>query len=348
MHTQKVHAIALACAISALAVFVSIGAGAASPPQTGQSRVEAALENITNLNRPGKDGYATIWDGNKYVQCKRLPDRSLRCESAGTLMQSSLERILTPERVARLAALGWRLDPSFGNYVQVFPADAPSSSIADKIMQVLSEVYDANATESEVQTSWVSNEPCPPRNGPSQNLAGIVNDAPAMATTAVHACAYKPKVDLGPNVAANSAAELISFYGARVTGEIQRLRVNMRRRVFAIFEAGIGYVQCQPDESPPAIYCEAQSADSWRALASVLTPERIKRLHDLGYADPGRAPNYWKNYSIDQSDDIAVARELLTVLHDVYGYNGQPTLQIKTEEATDRPGDRERSNRIPD
>ena len=80
------------------------------------------------------------------------------------------------------------------------------------------------------------------------------------------------------------------------------------------------------------VYCEAQSADSWQALASVLTPDRVNRLHDLGFADPGRAPNYWKNYPTEQIDDASIARELLTVLHDVYRYNGQPTLNVKTEE----------------
>ena len=44
-------------------------------PQTTQSLIEATLDNITNLNRPGQDGYATVWDGNKYVQCRRLADR---------------------------------------------------------------------------------------------------------------------------------------------------------------------------------------------------------------------------------------------------------------------------------
>jgi hypothetical protein len=153
-----------------------------------------------------------------------------------------------------------------------------------------------------------------------------------MAATAVHACVYKPKADLGPNLPAGSAAELIGFYGAKVTAEIQRLRVNARRRVFAVFQAGIGYVQCEPDISPPTIYCEAQSADSWEALSSVLTPERVHRLHELGFADPGRAPNYSKTYATDQFDDAAIARELLIVLRDVYGYTGQPTLEIMTEE----------------
>lgn len=319
-------------ATTLVALVFSNGLSFAASPQTGQSRVVAALENVTALVRPGQDGYATIWDGNKYVQCKRLPDRSLQCESAGALMQSSLEHVLTPEHIARLTALGWRLDPSFGNYVQTFPADAAPDVVADKIVQVLGEAYEANIAELEVQTAWVLSEPCPPRNGPSQNLAGMVNNAPSMRATAVYGCNYKPKPDLGPSLAMNSAADLIGFYGARMTAEIQRLRINAQRRVFAVFQVGIGYIQCEPDTSPPTIYCEAQSAESWKALASVLTPDRVNRLHDLGFADPGRAPNYSKTYSTDQFDDASIARELLTVLHDVYGYTGQPTLKVITEE----------------
>jgi hypothetical protein len=331
MYTRQLHRVVFA--ITAVALLTSANAGLAAPPQTSQSRIEATLDNITNLNRSGQDGYATIWDGNKYVQCRRLPDRSLRCESAGTLMQSSLEHVLTPERIARLTALGWSLDPSFGNYVQVFPADAASSLVAEKIIRVLGEAYDADVAELEVQSTWVRSEPCPPRNGPSQNLAGIVSNAPSMAATAVHACVYKLKADLGPSLPVSSVAELIGLYGGKVTAEIQRLRVNARRRVFSIFEPGIGYVQCKPDIAPPTIYCEAQSADSWEALASVLTPERVHRLHELGFADPGRGPNYSKTYDMDQFDDAAIARELLTVLRDVYGYTGQPTLKIMTEES---------------
>ena len=334
--THRLHKIKSARIVSAVLfcanIFIGTSIARAEPQHTSQSRVEAAVENITSLNRPGHDGYAAVWDGNKYVQCRRLADRSLRCEAAGTLMQPSLEHVLTAERLGRLTELGWRLDPSFGSYVQIFPADAQSSFIADKIIQVLGQAYDADVAELEVESTWVRSEPCPPRNGPSQNLAGIVNDSPIMAATAVHACAYRPKADLGPNLPANSTAELIGFYGAKVTAEIQRLRVNARRQVFAIFDPGIGYVQCRPDFSPPTIYCEAQSAESWQALTVILTPERVRRLHELGYADPGRAPNYSKTYAIDQLDDAAIAHELLTVLREVYGYSGQPTLKISTEE----------------
>jgi hypothetical protein len=55
-------------------------------------------------------------------------------------------------------------------------------------------------------------------------------------------------------------------------------------------------------------------------------------LHELGFADPGRGPNYSKTYATDQFDDTAIAPELLTVLHDAYGYTGQPTLKVTTEE----------------
>jgi hypothetical protein len=315
----------------AIALVASSAVAFAQPTQPSKARVEATLQNILNLDRPGQDGYATIWDGNKYVQCKRLADRGLRCEAAGMLMQPSLERVLTPERVGQLAALGWRLDPSFGNYVQTFPAGISTGAVADRILQVLATAYDADTANLQVESRWVRSELCPPRNGPTQNLAGMVNDAPAMAATAIYACAYKPKQNAGPNLPLGSTEELIDFYGVKVTNEIQRLRVNIDRNVFAVFEVGIGYVQCRPDARPPSIYCEAQSAESWEALASILTPERVARLHAAGFADPGRGPNYWKVYQIDQPDDSAIAREILTILHDVYGYNGQPALKVKTE-----------------
>jgi len=316
-----------------LALVITGSALADPPPQASKSLVEAALENIMTLDRPGQNGYATIWDGNKYVQCSRLADRSLRCEAAGTLMQPSLEHVLTPERVSELAALGWHLDPSFGNYVQDFPTGFALGSVADKILQVLGEAYQADLADLQVETAWLRSEPCPPRNGPTQNLAGMINNAPSMRATAVHACSYNPKPEIKPSQPVASAAELFDFYGARVTGEIARLRVNMHRYVFAVFESGIGYVQCKPDDSPPAIYCEAQSADSWEALTSVLTPDRIARLHAAGFGDPGRKQNYWKTYLADQFDDAAIAREALTILHDVYGYTGTPELKISTEEA---------------
>ncbi len=314
-----------------LTLFGAPALAATEPLQTSKARVEAALQNVTTLERPGQDGYASVWDGDKYVQCGRTIDHALRCEAAGARLQPTLGVLLAPERVKHLAELGWRLDPNFGNYVQTFPPDAPVGQVADSLLRVLSEGYDANIAELEVRSDWIASEPCPPRNGPSQNLAGLINDAPAMASTAIHACAFTPDPRFEAAPAALSAVNLINLYGPRVTGEIQRLRVNADREVFFVLSTDTGYVQCQPETSPKAIYCEAQSAEEWSVLTSILTPERLARLHAAGFTDPGRAPNYWKNYPVDTVDDATIARELLTILHDVYGYGGSPSLEISTE-----------------
>jgi hypothetical protein len=139
----------------------------------GNDSVEAAIGVIKVLDRPGRDNLATVWDGNKYVQCRRMSDRSLRCEAAGALMQTSMARVLTPDRVGRLAAQGWKLDPNFGNYVQSFKADIPAKAVADNIRTTLVDAYGANLGNLEVSTKSIRSQPCPPRNGPSQNLAGV-------------------------------------------------------------------------------------------------------------------------------------------------------------------------------
>ena len=294
-------------------------------------RIQSALDNITSLKRPGQDGYATIWDGNKYVQCGLARGGGLRCEAAGSLMQPSLSGVLNPDRVKLLGMLGWTLDPRFGNYVKLLPAQLTPEQDAVDIQIVLGVVYGADLANLQAQTDWIASEPCPPRNGPSQNLAGVINDAASMAATAVHACAYVDTAAV--TVAPQSTAGLIFRYGPRVTAEIQRLRVNLTRQIHVSFDTGLAYMQCEPNSSPPAIYCEAESAQSWAAIADILTPDRIARLHAAGYADPGRAPNYWKDYPLDKATDADIAAEILTLLHDAYGYSGSAPLEIKTEKA---------------
>jgi hypothetical protein len=311
-----------------------IGFAQTGEHQAVQEKIAAAISTIAVLERPGRDNLATVWDGNKYIQCRRMSDRSLRCEAAGSLMQVSLSHVLTPERIGRLAAMGWTLDPSFGNYVQIFPPNSLPADIADKLLAALAQGYDADVQNLEIETTSIRSEPCPPRNGPSQNLAGIINDAPSMARSAVHACAYKAKAPEPERklLPGSTTADLIELYGPMVTAEIRRLRINMHRRVFAVFDTGLGYVQCETQSEAESFYCEAQSADSWPALAAVLTPDRIALLHAAGFADPGRAPNYSKTYAADKTDDASLARAVLTVLHDVYGFYGASKLTVKTEE----------------
>lgn len=317
----------LACRAMLIGAALVAGISAAAA-QDAKGRIDQALQNISALLREGRVGYATVWDGNKFVQCHRLASRELRCEAAGSVMQPSLARVLTPERIGRIAALGWTLDPAFGNYVQTFPADMPTAELTERVLRGLSEGYDVNLNDIEVATDWVIDIPCPPRNGPSQNLAGMVNQAPSMLASAVLACSYKaperPKK-------AETAEALIALYGAMVTAEIQRLRINATRQVYVVVDSDIGYIQCMPEIPPVALYCEAQSAESWAALSAVLKPDRIARLAAAGYAEPGRAPNYSKSYPLTMSDS-AIAGEILTLLHEVYGYTGATKLKIKTEE----------------
>ena len=87
-------AITAALMLLAAALAMPDAARADQPPSGTQALVAAALQNIQVLDRPGGDGYATIWDGNKYVQCGRSPDGGFRCEAAGAAMQPSLAPIL--------------------------------------------------------------------------------------------------------------------------------------------------------------------------------------------------------------------------------------------------------------
>jgi hypothetical protein len=324
---RATRSIALALTLAALAAPVR----AANEPAIGKAalpaaRIGAALETVSKTVRPGRIGYATVTDGNKYIQCRRLPDRSMRCEAAGATMQPALGAVLTPDRLARLAALGWSLDDSFGNYVRVFPATMPTADIAVHIVRAFAAAYGTDPIDLERATTWIEDVPCPPRNGPGQPLAGIVNDDPTMVR--IRSCAYAAGATAAEPAA--SARALVARAGASVSAEIHRLRVNAQRHVISIFDTGQGYVQCAP-ESAETLYCEAQSPQSWPALASVITPERLARLHAAGYADPGRAANYWKRYRLAADSDAAIATEILTLLYEVYGYSGATPLDIKTE-----------------
>ena len=124
--------------------------------ESAVQQIDEALQNITTLVRPGKVGYATFWDGNKFIQCRRLIDRQTRCEAAGSTMQPSLKSILMGERLTRLATLGWALDPSFGNYTRTFPADASTARVASEILRTLVDAYRANEAGLELQTAGSS------------------------------------------------------------------------------------------------------------------------------------------------------------------------------------------------
>src|SRR5271154_4030742 len=86
--TARVLSIAIALAWAATA--------SATSPEAAATKAEEALSNAFSLERPHQIGLAAVFDGNKYVQCRRLSDRTLRCEAGGALMQRSLAHVLTP------------------------------------------------------------------------------------------------------------------------------------------------------------------------------------------------------------------------------------------------------------
>jgi hypothetical protein len=292
--------------------------------------VEMALDNVTVLVRPGQVGYATAYDGNAFVQCRRWGSGAMRCEAAGILMQPSLKAMLTPERASVLESLGWSLDPAFGLYVQLFPPDLTVAQVAAKVREALVRGYGAVDAQVETRTAWVLDAPCPPRITYSQTLAGIVDNSPAMRSVTRAMCAYVPDRKPAAEGEVQHAADLFKTYAPRLAAEIQRLRINAGRPGFVVVSAGIGYVQCAAEIAPLGIYCEAQSAESWGALQAVLTKPRIAWLHAAGFVDPGRVQNYSKVYRGDALDEQAIARELLEILFEVYGYRGDPALTFKT------------------
>lgn len=46
---------------------------------------------------------------------------------------------------------------------------------------------------------------------------------------------------------------------------------------------------------------------------------------------PGHAPNYSRYYSLKDFEDAAIAREVVMILYDIYGYRGSPDLVFARE-----------------
>jgi hypothetical protein len=216
-------------------VFV-LGAAAANAegewPNDKRALVEAAVANMMSLDRPGQVGLATVFDGNKFVQCRRIDDRSIRCEAAGALMQPSLSYTLTGAKIEAMEAFGWTNDASFGNWIQTFPADGAPQRIANEIETALADVYDADPKTTEAHTDWVAKQACLPRVADKLDRAGSVNVDRRREADVIRACAYTPANDAGPSVKNGDLDDLMAAYGARVSGELQRLRVNLDGEVF--------------------------------------------------------------------------------------------------------------------
>ncbi len=132
-------------------------------------------------------------------------------------MQPSLKRVLTPERITQLETTGWLLDPAFGNYAHTFPASMATSTIAAAIVATLTGIYGAKPDTIETATDWVADVTCPPRHGPTQNLAGMISDDPAVRNQLIRTCAYQPSPELAVGEPLPSLDALQKTYGPSST-----------------------------------------------------------------------------------------------------------------------------------
>ena len=59
-----------------LGILLTLSVSCAAAERDGKSdraieRIDGALDTITKTVRPGRVGYATVYDGSKYIQCRR-------------------------------------------------------------------------------------------------------------------------------------------------------------------------------------------------------------------------------------------------------------------------------------
>ncbi len=182
------------------AALLSLTTGWASP-ESVMVRLNDGLRELATSHSRGRELVVTVWDGDRYVQCRRPEPKVLRCEAAGARLQPSLAHVLTADRVHKLTERGWRLDPSFGNYASTYPVDALSEAVMSEVLLALQFGYGVDISALEVKTDWVPREACPRRNGPGQNRASMIDYAPSTAAASIHACAYTPPPGPAPTTA---------------------------------------------------------------------------------------------------------------------------------------------------
>jgi hypothetical protein len=99
----------------------------------------------------------------------------------------------------------------------------------------------------------------------------------------------------------------------------QRDKGQPGRSAFCIFEIDDAYVQFLAPPKERFLLCEAASAQSVSSLAGILNSDSERVLRELGFAPPGRSPNYSQQIGIETDDDLAYAARLaFRILRRVY------------------------------
>ena len=325
------------------ALFAGLALSAAAAADSlPQSQIVAGVSSVLVPIEKTRDGVLTVSDGNMFVQC--LASHSLpvwRCEAAGLEGQPWLRHVLTPERQDRLIALGFKPDPSFGNFVADRPRPTAPEALADLILRALTEGYGVRPDDLTIHAERIASARCHKRMKAGADRGGsILTPHWGHAQDAVAGCGTR-----GPDHMNSDDASVMpqpdgrdtrSEYLIYMAEELKRLESVTDSHV--IFDGGPAYVQCANDVEDKQLYCEAASADAVGApIERILTPDRIAKLREAGFSPPGKAMNYWRFYPQAEYTKAAVAQALLDVLKDAYGYYGAPKMNVETEQGHKRP-----------
>jgi hypothetical protein len=293
------------------------------------------------------DGILTVRDDNQFVQCLGshfLP--TWQCEAAGFEGQPWLHHVLTVERQANLVRLGFKPDPKFGNFTALVPKTTTPDALAGLLIQVLTEGYGVKPADIEFKAERMASRRCHRRIKADHELGGLIQTPTiGLSRDAEKGCGMESNSaamnydDPSAIIPAATGIDVDARYLPAMTKELQRVEgMGKGIEAFVIFVTGPAYVQCQHDDEGRRMYCEAVSEDSvGKPIERILTPEGKAKLLAAGFAPPGKTMNYSRFYPSDQYDMTALAKILLDLLKNVYGYEGEPPMRLTTEEQKEHP-----------
>ncbi len=325
--------------------------GAALAEPATKAEIARGVAAVLLVESEKTDGILTVSESNLYVQC--LDSHFLaewRCESAGSEGQPWLSHVLTSDRQTKLAGLGFAPDPETGNFVALLPKTIAPEALAGMILQVLTEVYGAKPEEIGVKAEKLRSAHCHRRIKARHDRGrAILTKTIGFKQDAEKNCKSKSQPGSAETAADNDSDEgataavaapgidVDARYLTPMAAELDRLR-KAGPHAHVIFSAELAYVQCKHDAEGKRMYCEAASADAvGKQVARILTPERQAKLIAAGFAPPGRVMNYSRFYADAEYDTPLLAKALLRILREAYGYKGAPAITVRTEAGGERP-----------
>jgi hypothetical protein len=129
-----------------------------------------------------------------------------------------------------------------------------------------------------------------------------------------------------------SLEQIQKKYGGGIAAELTRVweAIAPRDRWVTVIYAEV-YLQCIKDFEDDLLFCESASPESLPWVASILTPDKQRRLAELGFRPPGYSINYSRFVTKAMVSSGEAAKLILQTLYDVYGYRDQEPLLCKTE-----------------